>query len=264
MQANKLTRLTGDVLLYSLGSIDEAHGPALPRWIDDHLAARTALDVSVRTGFPYRKHLPYVSDRVGKIARDWCPLWVPPNVMARRVAADIRGDIALWARPVSRVALINGHGGNNFLKEREQALSMAVGVPVFFAVPLEGDGVVVPRFGRIRCSHADSGEHSLAAFLGVLDENRLRSVNAAASRDPRKALTRWKALAGLGWYVLYGGPRFEALRKPEYGLLRTAEDFLANPVILGNADIGRKLYTDHLERTVRSLRRFITRTERIP
>jgi len=248
---------TADVLLYSLGSLDEGHGPALPRRMDDHFAVRCAVDIFARTGFPYRKHLPYVSDRVGEIARDWCPLWMPPDDLIRSVTDDLRGDIARWPRAVSHVVLINGHGGNNFLKDHERALSRKIGRPVFFAVPMEGDGIRHPQYGLVRCTHADSGEHSLAAFLGLLDRARLRTVNAVAARDPGKALARWKPIAGLGWYVLFGGPRYEALRKPEYGLLRTAREFLENPVIIGDPDIGRRFYVKHLEKTIRSIRRFI-------
>jgi hypothetical protein len=164
---------------------------------------------------------------------------------------------------VSHVVIINGHGGNDFLKDREKALTQAIGTPAFFAVPLEGDGIVHPRFGWVRCLHADPGEHSLAAHLGLPNEARLRTVISVAAKNPGEAPGPLEAAgSGLGWYVLYGGPRFEALRKPEYELVRTAEDFLENPKIIGDSDIGRRLYIKHLERTIRSIRQFIEQTDR--
>ena len=59
-----------DILIYSMGSLDEGHGPALSRQNDDLVVIRIATQVSERTGFPYRGHLPYSSDRAGEIARD--------------------------------------------------------------------------------------------------------------------------------------------------------------------------------------------------
>jgi creatinine amidohydrolase/Fe(II)-dependent formamide hydrolase-like protein len=247
-----------DVLLYSLGSIDEEHGPALPGMIDDVIAVRSAFDIFVQAGFRYRKHLPYVSDRVGEIARDWCPHWMPREKLVGRVISDIRADAARWPRTVSHVVLINGHGGNNFLKEREQDISERIGIPFLFIVPLEGDGVMDPKLGRVECVHADTGEHSLAAYLGVLNTTRLRDINRTAAESPEKALKRWKALAGLGGYVLYGGPRYRELRRPEYGLLKAAESFLRNPKIIGDPGIGGKLYRKHLNRSLRLIRAFVS------
>jgi creatinine amidohydrolase/Fe(II)-dependent formamide hydrolase-like protein len=136
MKARSISEKKPDVLLYSLGSIDEEHGPALPGMIDDVIAVRSAFDIFVQTGFRYRKHLPYVSDRVGEIARDWCSHWMSQEKLVGRVISDIRTDAAQWPRPVSHVVLINGHGGNNFLKDREQNISERIGIPFLFVVPL--------------------------------------------------------------------------------------------------------------------------------
>jgi creatinine amidohydrolase/Fe(II)-dependent formamide hydrolase-like protein len=240
-----------DVLVYSLGSLDEAHGPALSRQNDDMTAQKTSINVSMRTGFPYVRHLPYSSDRVGEIARDWCPAWMEPETVTQGIIEDIKRDISRRRRPVSHVVIISGHGGNNFLKEQEARLSESTGVPVMYVAPFENI-VVSSQYGDIEVGHADSGEHSVAACLGLLDKEGLDELNEVASRDPEEALRRWKAIC-LGWYALFGGERYEPLRNPDYGIVERAKRFLKEKRIIADPEVGRQLYERNLENTMKQI-----------
>ena len=81
-----------DVLIYSLGSLYEGHGPALSPQNDDHVAIRTATQVSEQTGFPYRGHLPFSSDRSGEIAKDWHPAWQELEEVTQGIIDYIKND----------------------------------------------------------------------------------------------------------------------------------------------------------------------------
>lgn len=244
-----------DILIYSIGALDEGHGPALSRQTDDIFAIQTATNIFKQTGFPYRFHLPYVSDRMGEIAKDWCPPWMPPEETIQRVAEDIKADIATWRKPVSYVVIISGHGGNNFLKREEKKLAYSVGVPALYIEPFS-HAMISEKYDQFIITHADKGEHSVAAYLGILDEKKLKMINDLAAEKPQKALEKWKPIAGLGWYVLYGGIRYEPLRNPDFGLIQTAHRFLNEKKIVVDNDLGQDLFETNVRAAVDQITKF--------
>jgi creatinine amidohydrolase/Fe(II)-dependent formamide hydrolase-like protein len=244
------------VLVYSMGSLDEDHGPALPRQIDDITAIKTVALVCERTGFSYRGHLPFSSDRVGEIARDWCPAFTEPEKAVEGIIEYIRHDLSTWPARASHIVIISGHGGNNFLKGQEKQLSDSIGVPVLYVIPFEGVKAFHKEYGEIEVEHANTGDHSVAAYMGLLDEKGLRMINELAARDSRKALENWKPLCRLGWYVLFGGPRYEPLRNPAYGLEEEAKRFLNERRIIADPELGRELFNQNLEKTLKQVQDF--------
>lgn len=243
------------VLLYSIGSIEEGHGPALSKQNDDLFAIETCKRISKATGFRYEKHLPYSSDRVGEIARDWCPVWIAPSELMRFIIRDMKSDIARMGE-ISHVIIFSGHGGNNFLKDAENEISGEIGVPFLYLIPY--DGVMVDtKHGKMGVGHADNGEHSVAAYMGLLDKEKLDMINLLAAKDPREAMRKWKPLSGLGGYVLFGGERYDALRNPAYGLRSEAERFIEEKRILADPEIGKELFEKNLEVAIQKATDFV-------
>ena len=81
-------------------------------------------------------------------------------------------------------------------------------------------------------------------------------INELAARDPRKALENWKPLCRLGWYVLFGGPRYEPLRNRAYGLEEEAKRFLKEKRIIADSKVGRELFNQNLEKTIKQIQDF--------
>ena len=246
-----------DVLIYSMGSIDEGHGAALQRDNDDLVAKRTAVLAAERLGIQYSAHIPYGSDRAGEIAKDWCPAWIEPGEATKKVIGFIRENIRTWPKKVSHAVIISGHGGNNFLKDEEQRMSKEVGVPVLYVEPYEGCRVDDPQYGVIEMEHANSAEHSVAAYMGLLDEKKLAEINRVAAEDPEKALKEWPPLCGLGGFTEFGGPRYEALRNPEWGIRKHAKRFLQEREIIADPEVGRRFFEQNLDNTIGKIAEFI-------
>ena len=247
-------RADKDVLVYSMGCIDEGHGPALQRDNDCLVAKRTAVQASETLGVQYKGHLPFVSDRVGEIAKDWCPAWQSMDEVLEGIIEFVRYDLSKWRKPVTHVAIVSGHGGNNFLKDEEAKLKEKIGVPVYYVLPFADCETQHENYGKVFVEHANSGEHSVAAYMRLLDVKWLERINQEASRDPEKVLRDYKPLCGLGGYSLLGGERYKILRK--YGLHEVAEQFLEEKHILGDAMVGEDLFNQNLENTITQIRDF--------
>ncbi len=223
--------------VFSVGNPCEGHGPALPRDIDDRVAKSLAVEASNRTGAHYCGHVPYTSDRVGEIARDWSPLWVPEDEMVDGMGHYIRDYIERHGLDFQRVLVVNGHGGNNFLGQREEELRHIAGI---------GIEVVIP-FAGMDAGHADTPEHSVAAYLGLVDSAKLEDMNSVIERDPKEALSRWPPIGGLGGYLTFGGDRYAELQKKEYGLTRCLDGFLSDRRIVADPVRGHTMYDRMLE-----------------
>ena len=225
------------IAVFSVGNPCEGHSPALPRDIDDRVARALALRACDSLGAYYCGHVPFTSDRVGEIAKDWSPLWIPQEEMVRRTGAFIHRVLAEVALRFEAVFVVNGHGGNNFLENHEDKLTEIAGRRVFFVIPFEG----------IQAGHADTPEHSVAAYLGLVDAERLAELNEVAEADPLEALRRWPPIGGLGGYIWIGGDRYDELRKKEYGLVDCLEGFLQDRCISADISLGRRLFDQMLE-----------------
>ena len=213
--------------------------------------------VCERLGLQYSGHLPFVSDRVGEIAKDWCPAWMPVDIVTRGIIDYIKRDIEGWPKKVSHAVVISGHGGNNFLKDEEDNLSQEIGIPFHYTLPFAECSAEHTKYGKIEVEHANPGEHSVAAYMGVLDKEALDEINMTAAQNPEEALRKWPPLCGLGGYILLGGPRYEALRNPDWGLERHGRKFLEEKYILGDYEVGKALFNQNLDNTIKDIREFI-------
>ena len=252
-------RGTSDVLVYSMGAIDEGHGPALQRDNDDLVARRSSVNVCESLGLQCMGHLPFSSDRVGEIARDWCPAFMEPNNVIEKLPEYIKADMESWPNPVTHVVVISGHGGNNFIKDNESEISKSLGIPFLYIPSFNGCSSNHKKFGKITVGHADHGEHSVAAYMGILNQKALDEINSLAKNDIRKAIESWKPLSGLSWYVLYGGDKYEKLRNPEYGLSAQSERFLKERFILADPSVGRELFDQNMMNIHKEITSFLKR-----
>lgn len=237
-------RTENHVGVFTVGNPCEGHGPALPRDIDDRVVKALAFRACDATGAYYCGHVPFTSDRVGSIATAWSPLWIPESEMITRTAEFIRTYLGMTRLDFQRVCLLNGHGGNNFIASRQDELSEKAGRPIEFIIPFEG----------VETGHADTLEHSVAAYLGLVDAGKLARMNALIRKDPKEALRRWPPIGGLGGYLIFGGKKFAELRRPEYGLTECLEGFLADREIRADMILGRKLFDDMLSAACRALK----------
>jgi len=232
------------VAVFTVGNPCEGHGPALPKDIDDRVVKALALRACDAEGAYYCGHVPFTSDRVGRIALAWSPLWIPEDEMVSRTGQFIKTYLAMVGLRFHRICLLNGHGGNNFIAGCRRELSRKAGRSIDFVIPFEG----------IETGHADTLEHSVAAYLGLVDAGKLAAMNDLVHRDPKKALRRWPPTGGLGGYIMFGGEEFSELQKPEYGLTKCLEGFLADREIRADMALGRNLFDGMLAATCKALK----------
>ncbi len=190
---------------------------------------------------------------MGEIARDWCPAWQEPEEATQGITDYIKRDISRWPGKASHAVIISGHGGNNFLKDQEGRLSDSIGVPTLYIIPFDGVTATLKGYGEIDVGHADHGEHSVAAYMNLLNRESLDMINGVAAENPKGALENWKPLSGLGWYILFGGPRYEPLRNPDYGLVQQAERFMKEKRIIADPEVGRELYEKNLDKALKQI-----------
>jgi creatinine amidohydrolase/Fe(II)-dependent formamide hydrolase-like protein len=252
--------MTKKVLLYSIGASDESHGPALPRDIDDHMAHRMVTIIAERTGHYYKGHLPYCGDQVGEIARDWCASYMDSKKVITNLVDDLQHDITKQQKclesNVSHIVIISAHGGNNFLKSQESRLSNSIMVPVLYLLPFDGIRQFHESYGELTMTHADIAEHSIAAYMNLVNESKLAMLNELAATDPEKVLRKWPALAGLGGYRLYGGPRYDLLRGSRQNSLDAAKRFLELRKMIADKDIGRKFLNASINSAIEQISLF--------
>jgi creatinine amidohydrolase/Fe(II)-dependent formamide hydrolase-like protein len=252
-----------EILIYSIGASNEGHGSAIPSNIDDYTAIRVAVSVCEQTGFTYRGHLPYSSDRSGLTARDWNPSFIKREDLIKNVARDIKRDIKnleKYGTRASHVVVIGGHGGNNFIKDEEAKLFHAIRVPFLYVPPFPGVYAKSKKYGKVVITHADHGEHSVALYLGMLDKEKLEKINKIAKKDPIKALRQNPPIMGLGFYVLseLGGDRYNDLRSRHKDLVDVAKKFVKkDKKVIADYDVGRQLFEGNVVTTRKLIEKFV-------
>src|SRR5438445_4784021 len=105
------------VAILSMGNACEAHGPALPPDIDDRTGAASATRVACASGERYVGHVPYTTDGVAELAREWSPAYLAfDDFFAATVdiaSTLLRHSYDVAGQPRPRVvAFVSGHGGN--------------------------------------------------------------------------------------------------------------------------------------------------------
>ncbi len=255
------TSLFSRIKVYSIGASNENHGPAIPSNIDDLFAKRTSVIVCERTGADYRMHLPYSGDGVGNIAKDWNPGFMYSGTMVSYITRDIKYDVMRQRnllgshRTVKGAVIISGHGGNNFLGHADilNHLSKHADIPVIYIPPLDGIYADHP-LGRLIPSHADDSEHSIALYMGVLNQKGLEEITELARKDVYEVIKKWPELMGLAGYVLpSGGERYNKLRELAPGLIEMANKFLERKSIIVDRSCGEELFNKNVDVTVRKI-----------
>lgn len=144
--------------LLALGSHLENHGAALPIDTDSKIAAYLALQAALRTGAKYLGIL-YAASEYSYVKHG--KHMTPPDLVEKRLAPTLKA--AKKCLDLDMVVLVNGHGGNvpvkNHLNELENKLRLKI--------------VFNNKIVEIEGPHAGTGELSMGAVLGFLDETRL-------------------------------------------------------------------------------------------
>jgi creatinine amidohydrolase/Fe(II)-dependent formamide hydrolase-like protein len=236
------------VKIFSIGASNEEHGPAIPWNFDDFYAKRVCVAASERLRADYRMHLPYSSDGLD-LARRWNRTFIPREELVNRVVSDIKQDIKRMNDPFSAVAVFSGHGGNNFLKQKETEIKERTGVPFIYVPPLSGLEITHPEYGTITPMHAGDCEHSLAAYFGMIDEKGLKDLNEVAAKSVDEIMRRWPAILLLGYLdgeTSYPVERIEAKKRS-----------LEKGKIIADPEVGRKFFEMDLENVVSAIRDLI-------
>jgi creatinine amidohydrolase/Fe(II)-dependent formamide hydrolase-like protein len=223
-----------ETLVFSIGNDYEAHGPALPKDIDSRVAKELAIKVANATGASYCSHIPFSTDMTGDIAKYWSPYYIPFEEFTDKTLKFIQFYLKQLPRKPKKIVILNGHGGNTRLLAMIDSYTAKLGVQVDVFISAE-TRIPLGYSGE----HAYIAEHSVAAYLGVMDRKRLNELNEVASQDPMEALRRWPAVAGLGGFIEFGGEKFSILRTLNGECL---EHFKSKRMIQGDPELGEKLF----------------------
>jgi creatinine amidohydrolase/Fe(II)-dependent formamide hydrolase-like protein len=236
------------IAMFSVANDFEAHGYPMPPHTDTLLAQGWCNGITRKIGASYIAHIPYSTDAVGDIARNWSPGYLPFKEFYSKLKDFVKWHLARLSFTAQKVVIIVGHGGNRLLPEHDDDLSKALGVPVSCLMGGVSEPLIYPEFEAIEAVYeivAKEGEHayileySLIAHLGHLDYAKLDALNEVAEDDPREALRRWPAIAGLGGFIEFGGPEFDPLREIE-GFHVAREDFKNRRKIIADKELGRR------------------------
>jgi creatinine amidohydrolase/Fe(II)-dependent formamide hydrolase-like protein len=208
------SELNRRVLVFSIGARNEGHGRALPSNIDDYMGLYGASNIAMRLGLTYVAHIPYSSDRWDNVATDWNPGCLPKQEFESKVIQFLKQMITIQMtldNSPTHVVVVGGHGGNNFLAdddvikriEHELKAHFKTDIGFYYAAPFKGVKVQSTNkpHDSVDITHADDGEHSVAEFLGLVDQRKLEEINEVARRDPDEASLLDPPIMGLSYYT---------------------------------------------------------------
>jgi creatinine amidohydrolase/Fe(II)-dependent formamide hydrolase-like protein len=236
----------GKWLIFSIGNPEEGHGYALPRNNDDLFSQRVAHLISCKSGGRYVAHIPWATDNF-KSAVDWAPRVIPVKQLAENIKKFLRFHIDIYKEmglPALKVLIYSGHGGNNPLTSYTEEIKKDLNLEKLIISTTEGlaednmteilkaledlslklaakEGGDAKKIKRTLikiltgAGHACHFEHSAAAAIGVLDEEKLKIMNKELEKDFEKALEKWPPVAGLGGFLLAGGKYVEEIGTKE-------------------------------------------------
>ena len=233
-------------IIFSVGNSNEAHGYALPRDIDGRQARWVAINAANEAGARYVAHIPYSTDRVGDIAINWSPNYIPIDEFFDKITEFMKFHIQLLNKynlEFEKIIIVNFHGGNIFPHKKIKKMREMLGsYKIKTSGPFDFQNIDEEKLRywlkRVSPGHADTTEHSIAAVLGLVDYKKLEEMNNLISKDMNKALKRWPAIGGLGGYLEFGGEEFDPLRVPKIGLVACYEKFKEEKKIHIYNDLG--------------------------
>jgi 2-amino-5-formylamino-6-ribosylaminopyrimidin-4(3H)-one 5'-monophosphate deformylase len=143
--------------ILALGSHEERHGAALPLDTDAKLASYVAQEAAKRSGAKFIGVL-YSSHELPEIDTG-------RHQSLEQVLEELRTVLLNAKRTpgIGAAVLVNGHGGNEPLREQLPALESELGMCIIFnntIIELEGP-------------HAATGELSMGAVIGITDVSKL-------------------------------------------------------------------------------------------
>ncbi|MDP3065553.1 MAG: 2-amino-5-formylamino-6-ribosylaminopyrimidin-4(3H)-one 5'-monophosphate deformylase [Methanobacteriaceae archaeon] len=142
----------------ALGSHLENHGLSLPIDTDAKIAAYLGLEAAMRSGAKYLGVL-YAASEYHYVKHGVHV--TPEELVEERLKPTLRA--ALDNLNLKAVILVNGHGGNVPVRDHILEIQEELDLKIIFnnkIVEIEGP-------------HAGTGELSMGAFLGIIDETRL-------------------------------------------------------------------------------------------
>ena len=145
--------------IIALGSHRETHGTALPIDTDSKIAANVALNVATKTGATFlgifygATEYDFVKHGIHLKKDDLINNQIIPQLIN---AKELLG--------ISKVIIVNGHGGNNLIINEIDKISEKTGLKIIF------NNSIIEKEGP----HACTGELSMGKVLGFLDESRIK------------------------------------------------------------------------------------------
>lgn len=153
-----LSEKVHEIGIIALGSHRENHGAALPIDTDSKIAANVAVTVATKTGatflgiFYAATEYDYVKHGIHLKKEDLIKKQIIPQLVNARDSLNI-----------SKVVIVNGHGGNNLIMNDIDRISEETDMEIIF------NNSIIENEGP----HACTGELSMGKVLGIADESRL-------------------------------------------------------------------------------------------
>lgn len=144
--------------IIALGSHRENHGSALPIDTDSKIAANVALNVATKTGATFlgifygATEYDFIKHGIHLKKDDLINNQIIPQLINAKELLEI-----------SKVIIVNGHGGNNLIIDEIEKISEKTGLKIIF------NNSIIENEGP----HACTGELSMGKVLGFVDETRI-------------------------------------------------------------------------------------------
>ena len=155
---NVISKDVHQIGIIALGSHRENHGSALPIDTDSKIAANVALSVATKTGATFlgifygATEYDFVKHGIHLKKDDLINNQIIPQLINAKQSLNI-----------SKVIIVNGHGGNNLIIDEIDKISNKTGLKIVF------NNSIIEKEGP----HACTGELSMGKVLGIIDESKM-------------------------------------------------------------------------------------------
>lgn len=156
---NVLSNKIHEIGIIALGSHRENHGTALPIDTDSKIAANVTLNVATDTGATYlgiiyaATEWDYVKHGIHLKKKELIETQIIPTLKNAKKQLGLKS-----------VIIVNGHGGNNLIKDEIPYIARNTLLNIIF------NNSIIENEGP----HACTGELSMGKVLGILDESKLK------------------------------------------------------------------------------------------